>query len=279
MQRSFWQEAGLIIFKAIIIILSIVLLVTSLGFMYGLDEYISDGFCNVAVLPVEGVILPYQGLLDVPLVTTPALIEDFLATAEEDSGIQAVLLEINSPGGTPVAAERIAERLRSSNLPVVGLIGDQGASGGYLIAAATDYLLASAMSDVGSIGVDMSYVEESIRNEDEGLTYVQLTAGKFKDIGSPNRPITDEERALLQADLDIVHQHFIDLVAKYRSLDREAVVRLADGSTMPGQRALERGLIDQVGGREEARAALATLLAVEPSEIEFCEYQPPLLPF
>ena len=279
MQRSFWQEAGLIIFKAIIIILTVVLLATSLGFMYGLDEYISDGFCNVAVLPVEGVILPYQGLLDVPLVTTPALIEDFLATAEEDSGIQAVLLEINSPGRTPVAAERIAERLRSSNLPVVGLIGDQGASGGYLIAAATDYLLASAMSDVGSIGVDMSYVEESIRNEDEGLTYVQLTAGKFKDIGSPNRPITDEERALLQADLDIVHQHFIDLVAKYRSLDREAVVRLADGSTMPGQRALERGLIDQVGGREEARAALATLLAVEPAEIEFCEYQPPLLPF
>jgi protease-4 len=159
----------------------------------------------------------------------------------------------------------------------VGLIGDVGASGGYMVGAATDYLLASAMSDVGSIGVNMSYVEQSQKNEEEGLTYVQLTTGKFKDAGSPDRPITDEERELFQRDLDIVHNAFIDLVAKYRSLERDKVVSLADGSTMTGSRALENGLINQIGGRAEAKSVLATILELPEEDIVFCEYESPFL--
>ena len=188
-------------------------------------------------------------------------------------------MEINSPGGTPVASERIAERFQSSDLPVVGLIGDVGASGGYMIAAATDYLIASPMSDVGSIGVNMSYVEESKKNEEEGLTYVQLTTGKFKDIGNPNRPITEEEKSLLQSDLEVVHNHFVSLVAEYRDLKLEKVAELANGASMPGSRALKENLIDKLGGRQEAREALATILEKDLSEIIFCEYDSGFLPF
>ena len=278
MKRSFTKEL-FIVFKAITVVTAVILLFVGIGVLYSFEETVSDGECNVAVYPIEGVILPYHGLVDAPLVTTPDAVKEFLVQAENDSIVKAVLLEINSPGGTPVAAERIAESLRSSSLPIVGLIGDQGASGGYLAAAASDYLIASVMSDIGSIGVNMSYLEESQQLAEEGVEYVQLTAGAFKDAGTPYRDLTEEERALFQRDLDIVHAHFIDLVASYRNLEREAVVAVADGSTMTGSRAVEAGLIDATGGRREASEALAAILGIESTQVIYCEYELPIFPF
>ena len=189
------------------------------------------------------------------------------------------MIEINSPGGTPVAAERIAERLHGSSLPVVALIGDFAASGGYMIAAAADHIVASPMSDVGSIGVNRSYVEESAKNEEEGLTYVQLIAGEFKDAGSPNRPITDDERELFQNDLEIVNKAFIDLIAKYRNMEVEAVTQLEDGETMQGVRALENNLIDSLGGISQARGILSALTGKTVEETVICEYTSGPIPF
>jgi protease-4 len=279
MQRSFGREVTLIIFKAVVVILTIIAIILSLGFFYEADLGISDGTCNVAVLPLEGEIWPYYGLTDAPFIITPETVESFLATAENDTSIEAVLIEVNSPGGTPVAAERIAQRLRTSTKPVVGMIGDIGASGGYMIAAASDYLIASPMSMVGSIGVTMSYLEYSQQNEDDGIEYVELNTGKFKNAGSPDKPLTDEERALFQRDLDDIHKEFVTMVATYRNMPFEKVAALADGSTLNGVRAKEAGLIDEVGGRTEARSALATVLAKDPQDVVFCEYESGLLPF
>lgn len=276
MQRTLKREVGIIIFKSLTVVVTIVLIIVSVSLLYSdVEGTISDGECNVAAFPIEGTILPFYGLIDTPLTVTPDMVEEFLSTAEDDSNIKAVLLEINSPGGTPVAAQRISERIQSSSLPVVGLIGDIGASGGYMVAASTNYLIASTMSEVGSIGVTMSYLEESEKNEEEGLTYVQLTSGKFKDAGSPNRPITDEERELFQKDLDIVHNEFVELVAQYRDIPKEDVEAIADGSTMTGGRALENKLIDEVGGRKAAKTALAAIIGIDESEVEFCEYEVP----
>jgi len=272
MQKTFLRETAGAIMKSVVIVLTIVVVFVSLTALYEVESGISDGTCNIAVLPVEGAILPFYGIGDFDLIITPEVVETFMDAAEGDIKIKAVLTEINSPGGTPVASQRIAERFRSSELPVVGLIGDIGASGGYMVAAATDYLIASPMSSVGSIGVNMSYLEESEKNEEEGLTYVQLIAGKYKDVGSPDRAITDEEKALLQADLDIVHNLFIDLIALYRGLDRDAVVAVADGSTMLGVTAKEAKLVDGLGGRAEAKAILATTLEMDVKDIVFCEY-------
>jgi protease-4 len=141
-----------------------------------------------------------------------------------------------------------------------------------MVAAASDFLIASPMSDVGSIGVNMSYVEQSQQNEEDGLTYVQLMTGKYKDIGSPDRPITEEERALLQNDLDIIHNEFIDIVTEYRELPREQVVAIADGASMPGSRALDSELIDALGNRPEATAALAGYTDKLLDDVIFCEY-------
>jgi protease-4 len=283
MNVSFGRELLSAILKAFLttatVVASIFLTLTLLIGAADTTTSISDGTCNIAVLPIEGTILPFLGIGDFDLITTPDFVSQFMDTAESDNRIKGVLLEINSPGGTPVASERIAQRIADSSLPVVGLIGDVGASGGYMVAAASDFLIASAMSDVGSIGVNMSYVEESKKNEEEGLTYVQLMTGKFKDIGSPNRPITDQERELLQADLDIIHNEFIDIVTEYRELPRGEVVTLATGASMPGRRALEADLIDAIGGRKQASAALAGFTDIGLADIKFCEYEQNFLPF
>ena len=283
MQVSFGREMLSAILKAFLTTVTVVASIfLSLTLLIGVaddNSYVSDGSCNIAVLPIDGTILPFTGIGGFDLITTPDLVTTFMDAAEADSNIKGIMIEINSPGGTPVASERIAQRIADSTLPVVGLIGDIGASGGYMVAAASDFLIASAMSDVGSIGVNMSYVEESKKNEEEGLTYVQLMTGKFKDIGSPNRPITDEERELLQGDLDIIHNEFIDIVAEYREMPRSDVDVLANGASMPGRRALEVDLIDAIGGRKQAQAALAGFTDIALNDIQFCEYQSSFLPF
>lgn len=279
MQKSFLRETATTIMKATVVVVTIIISIISISALYGVETEVGDGSCDIAVLPIEGVILPYHGIGDFEMVVTPETIESFMTAAEKDTNIKGVLLEINSPGGTPVASQRIAERFKNSSLPVVGLVGDTAASGGYMIASAADYIVASPMSSVGSIGVTMSYVEESKKNEEEGLTYVQLTSGKFKDTGTPNRPITDEERALLEADLKIVHDEFVSIVANNRNLSIEAVQALADGSTMPGARAVEAGLVDRLGNRETTKEIFAEVLGLTPQDISFCEYKSSFLPF
>tara|TARA_B100000508_G_scaffold140677_2_gene142797 strand:- start:49 stop:888 length:840 start_codon:yes stop_codon:yes gene_type:complete len=279
MQKSFLRETAGVLMRATVVVLTIIVVFVGVSALFKVDTGISDGTCNIAVLPIEGAILPFHGLADFDMIITPETVESFMSTAEEDRNIEAVLLEINSPGGTPVASQRIAERFRKSSLPVVGLVGDVGASGGYMVAASTDFLIASPMSSIGSIGVNMSYLEESEKNEEEGITYVQLTTGKFKDTGSPNRPITEEERELLETDLLVIHNEFIDIVSEYRGIERAEVEVLADGATMPGERALENNLIDSLGGRSEATGVLATILEKDPRDIVYCEYERGFLPF
>jgi protease-4 len=279
MQKSFLRETAGVIMRAVVVVVTIVVVIGSISALYEVKGDVGDGACNIAVLPLEGTILPFHGIGDFEMIITPESVESFMDVVEKEKGIEGVLVEVNSPGGTPVASERIAERFRSSDLPIVGLAGDMAASGGYMIASAADYLIASPMSEIGSIGVTMSYTEESKKNEEEGITYVQLTSAKYKDMGSPNRPITDEERALLEANLLIIHNRFVDIVADYRKMDRSAVEALADGSAMPGVRALEKGLVDKLGGRAEARQTFADLLNKNVDGIKFCEYKRSLLPF
>ncbi len=278
MNRTFSREVALIVTKAVVVLVTIAASFFILIALFDGGLGISDGSCNIAVMPIEGEIWPFYGLANIPMVVTPDVVEDFIRTAEDDESIEAILYEINSPGGLPAASERIAESIKNSALPSVGMIGDLGASGGYMVAAATDHLVASPFSIVGSIGVNASYVENSKQNEEDGLTYVQLIAGKYKDAGDPNKPLTDEERDLIQRDLDDAHKRFIEMIAEYRGLSIDTVTALADGSTLSGTRAKEADLVDAIGGRAESRKALATILNLDEQDIVFCEYEAPILP-
>ncbi len=111
MQITFWRAAALFVFKVLVLCLLFIGLVAGSSWLYEIDG-ISDGYCNIAVLPVEGVILPFAAYDEYPLVTTPKQVRDFYERAESDPFIEGVLLEINSPGGAPVSSEQVADTMR-----------------------------------------------------------------------------------------------------------------------------------------------------------------------
>lgn len=259
--------------------LTIVLLLIVGGIISLSYSSISDGTCNIAVMPIEGEIMPFGHSYEYPTFTvTPNDVRDFLNSVEDDTtgSIDGVLFEINSPGGTPVAAEAIAKLIKDTELPTAALIGDIGASGGYMAASAADKIFASSMSDIGSIGVTMSYVENSEKNKKDGLTYVPLTTGQFKDSGSPDKPLSAEEKKYFEGQIDTIYNEFINLVSRNRNMTYDEVKALADGSTLIGQQAVDKKLIDQIGDRTDVKKYFAERLGKDVADIHFCEYIAPL---
>jgi protease IV len=155
--------------------------------------------------------------------------------------------------------------------PNAAYIIDSGTSAAYLIASAADTIIASPFSDVGSIGVTMSYLDYSKQNTTEGIEYISLTSGKFKDYGSPDKPLTADERVLFERDLAVWHDEFVNHVATNRNLPVEDVAKLADGSSLPGKLALEAKLVDYLGDKEVAKMWFAEQLDIPVEEVFFCE--------
>ncbi len=234
---------------------------------------VSDGYCNIAVVPIMGDIStePIPEEVSEYTLTNADEMAVLIERATSDENIDGILVRIDSYGGTPVASELIMNAIKRSPLPSVALIREAGTSGGYMIATGADTIIASPMSDIGSIGVTMSYVGNWEQNADTGLTYVPLTSAPFKDYMHPDKPLTGEERSLLERDLAIYHEYFVGLVAENRGLTLEHVAELADGSSMPGALALDAGLIDQLGDQETAREWFAKRLELPADEVIFCE--------
>ncbi|OGH00347.1 hypothetical protein A3E04_03055, partial [Candidatus Kuenenbacteria bacterium RIFCSPHIGHO2_12_FULL_42_14] len=187
--------------------------------------------------------------------------------AEKDEQIKAIILEIDSYGGGPTAGEEVANALKNAEKPTVALIREGGVSAAYWAASGADIIFASQNSDVGSIGVTMSYLDNTAQNQKEGLAYNQLSSGKFKDTGDPNKTLSVEEKALLMRDVNIIHQNFMEAVAENRNLDINKVKAMADGSSMLGEMALQNGLIDKIGGESEVKEYLKEKIG---DEVEIC---------
>lgn len=244
---------------------------------YTASTHISDGVCNIAVIPLVGDIIPYaeaygdgSGYTS-PVSTNPDDFSVQLQAAENDPMIQGILVRIDSYGGTPVASEVIARAIKSSQLPIAALIREAGTSGAYLAATGADIIFASPLSDVGSIGITMSYLDNSRKNEREGIEFVSLSSGIYKDAGNPDKPVTAAERALTERDLKVYHEEFVRQVAENRGLTIEEVAKLADGSSMPGAMALEKGLIDKLGSQDSTKPWFAQETSLPVGEIAFCE--------
>lgn len=242
---------------------------------YNAASRISDGSCNIGILPIMGDIIPYSGDTSDDEATAPTVNPDdtlaMLRAMESDPNIRGVIARIDSYGGAPVASEIIANGLKSSTLPVVSVIREMGTSGGYWIATGAEHIIASPISDVGSIGITMSYLDNVAQNEKDGHHYVALTSAPLKDMGNPNRTLTAEERARFERDLQLVHDQFVKEVAGNRKLPIEDVQKLADGSAMTGTLALEHKLVDELGNQESARAWFAKKLDIPASDVIFCE--------
>lgn len=242
---------------------------------YNTTTFIGDGYCNIAVLPVQGKIHTYGTIFDDygnEMTSTNAQdAVSFLEQAEYEAGILGVLALVDSTGGSAAAAELVTTELKRSVMPNAAYILDSGNSAAYLIASAADTIIATPYADIGSIGVTMSYLNYALQNEAQGIEYVSLSSGEFKDYGSQDKPLTEAERALLERDLDIWHDEFVNQVAQNRNLPQEAVAALADGSSMPSKLALETGLIDEVGDMDAARRWFARELSLTPEEVVFCK--------
>jgi protease-4 len=182
-------------------------------------------------------------------------VDKALLEVGKNPNAKALLVHINSPGGTTYGGEALYLALRSvaKSKPVVVVIGTLGASAGYMAAVAGDRIYARESSLTGSIGVLFQGVEISKMLEKIGVASQTVTAGALKDEPSLFRPLSPEGRRLLENMLKETHSWFIGLVAKRRSLPAEKVRAVADGRVLTGRMALENGLIDAYGGEAEAR--------------------------
>ena len=256
--------------------------VVFVGFVQGISgsdrvDGIHSG--NVAVIPVKGVIVtePSGGFYDQGNAVSSELVK-FIKQASEDSSIKAIVLDIDSPGGSPVASDEIATALKKANKTTVSVIHELGASGAYFVASATNKIYANRLSWVGSIGVIGSYVEYAGLMKQYNLTYRRLVAGKYKDAGSPLKEMTPEEQALFQSELNKVYDVFVDEVATNRNLSREKVLELATGFVYLGTEAKELGLIDKVGTLDDAYADLEKELNITVEPIPY-EHTPSIFDF
>lgn len=227
--------------------------------------------CNVSGIELHGDIVTYtvpenedSDGLSLKDETSSEYIISSILDAEADDAIKAIILEIDSYGGSPVASYEINQVIhKETTKPVVAMVRSAATSGAYLVAVAADTIFATPYSDIGSIGITMSYLDSANKNKNEGLTYNSISTGKYKDYGDPNKPLTNEEKALMMRDLNIIHEDIIRVVATDRNLDIDKVRALADGSSMPGQMAKDKGLIDEIGSYTEVENYLKAKLGEE----------------
>ena len=240
---------------ALVSILGLIFLISFVAGRWGLFEGsgISLSKDKIAVISIQGV-----------LTSSTDTIKQF-KQYEEDEDVKALVLRIDSPGGTVVAAQEIYTEIQKlrENKVVLASMGNVAASGGYYVASATEEIVANPGTLTGSIGVISEYpnIEELMKKV--GLRSEVMKSGRFKDLGNPTREMTEEERQLLQDLIDNIHSQFIRDVALGRGRTVEEIEPLADGRVFTGEQAKENGLVDRLGNFQDALDRAAELAGIE----------------
>lgn len=189
-----------------------------------------------------------------------------LHRAADDPAVKAVVLRINSPGGSVTATQEVGEeiqKIRDNGMLVVTSMGDIAASGGYWLAACTDKIYANSTTLTGSIGVYMPYSNWEELYQKIGIRSEKIKSGEHKDILANDRPMTVEERQILQTIVDENYEEFVSVVATGRNMTEEEVKILADGRIYTGRQALEAGLVDDLGNLYDAIDATAKEVGIQ----------------
>jgi protease-4 len=197
---------------------------------------------KIGVLPIEGAILDSQTILSQ------------LDSFKEDKNIRAVIVRIDSPGGAVAPSQEIFREVQktSQTKKVVASLGSVAASGGYYVAAAADRIIANPGTITGSIGVIVEFVQIEDLLKKIGVGFEVLKSGEFKDIGSPHRKLTPEDRAVIQGLIGDIQTQFVNAVAEGRGLAVEKVREIADGRVFSGEQAKALGLVDELGNFQDA---------------------------
>lgn len=238
-------------------------------------------------VPIEGLILGEKLSTDSFLelfselgITYGYEVKDYLVKLADENKVEGVILEVHSPGGTIYGTQAIVDGVeyyrQKTGKPVIAYVGSIAASGGYWATLGADQVVADYGTSIGSIGVIMGPFKyyDQVMSEDGGLlgTGVEtaggvfteyISSGKYKDLGNPYRPLTDDERQVLQQGADLAYQQFVSQVVKNRGLS-ESVVKDQVGALIYSEdQALELGLIDQIGSRDDAYQLLADRSGVD----------------
>ncbi len=175
-------------------------------------------------------------------------------TYRDDPSIKAIVIRIDTPGGSVAPVQEIYSELQKIEKPIVASMGGTAASGGYYVACAADTIMANPGTLTGSIGVIMQFTRMKGLYDKIGLEHQVIKSGEFKDTGSPFRSLTEEEQTVLQATVDNVYNQFVDTIFEARQslLSRSEIAELADGRIFSGQQALDLKLLDRLGNLPEA---------------------------
>jgi protease-4 len=217
----------------------------------------------VRFIPIVGDITNAQNI-NLNSTTTPEADEKTilseLQSANNDPSVKAIVLLIDSNGGDPETAEEIVQEMSHIQKPKLALIRGNGDSAAYWIASAADKIYAFPTSDVGDIGVTDSYVSDAQQNTQNGLQFISLTSGQFKDTGNPDKPVTQADKNILMKGVTNLYNLFVSAVSANRHIPIAQVTALANGSSVLGDEALQDGLIDSTGGWDALWQQLDTYL-------------------
>jgi protease-4 len=270
--------------KWIILLVIVVFIFIAIYASFFLWIFLSSDMSNfipgrqIVLIRIEGVISASgegEGFLSGAGTSSEDIINQ-LRRADRDSSVRAILLRIDSPGGTAAASEEIYIEVKRTKKPVIASIADIGSSGAYLIACGADKIVANSSSSVGSIGTILTIPNFQKLFKKLGVDYVIITQGKYKSLGHPARPITEEEKKILEEQSKVVYDQFIENVAESRKLSREEVKDFANGLSFPGKQALKMGLIDKIGNYQDAVDVSAKMGKIK-GEPVIVEYAAPSL--
>ena len=230
---------------------------------------------KIVVIPLSGSITAGGSTLSSGSTITPGLVRNYLAKAERDKSVKAIVLRIDSPGGEIEPCQEILseiERAKETKKIVVSM-GSMAASGGYYISTAADKIVALPTTETGSIGVISSAVNVKGLLEKLGIQIEIFKGGKYKDMYWGLRELTPEEQQIMQATVDEYYQQFVELVAEKRGLSEADVRDLATGQLYTGTRAKELGLVDELGDLDTAIDLATELAGIKTATVTY--YKPP----
>lgn len=243
----------------------------------GLKEYVSRlsvdkkekteiVYPKIAIIYAEGTINYFEDDKTLGETIIPERIQKELAIAEKNEDIKGIVIRINSPGGSALASDIIYNSIKRTTKPVYISMGGVAASGGYYIASAGEKIYADRETLTGSIGVITMFPDVSGLMSKLDINNESISKGKYVDLGNPNRPMTKDDEGKVRASSLKVYSEFIDKVAEGRKMNREDVLKVAEGRVWLGQEAKEIGLVDEIGGIEKAVDDLAKEIGLDEYE-------------
>jgi len=233
------------------------------------------GKAKILLMDVSGMLSDETGGLALgsppPRVPIVARVREELQKAEEDDAVKALIVRINSPGGTITASDLIYREIDTfktrRKIPVVAVMMDVAASGGYYAALAADTIVALPTTVTGSIGVIMLTVNAQGLMEKIGVAPLAIKSGELKDAGSPFRPLTAQERAVFQSVIDQMYGRFVTLIARSRKIPEDRVRTFADGRIYTAEQAKALGLVDEIGYMDDVVAAARKAAGIEEARV------------